>query len=83
MMISALLGGIWSKVAVLGAAAVSFLLLMISFKNDRIEELEEEENKRDTEDEIIDDVHLAQVKAEKKADEDIKDIDSDDWRNGI
>jgi len=81
--ISSFFGGLWSKVAVIGAAAISFLLLLINLKNDRIEELEEEQEARNTVDEINDDMRLATVKSKEKADEDIKDIDDSDWRSGI
>ena len=72
-----------SKIAVISAGVISFLLLVLSMKNRKIERLEEKEAFRDTKDEIIDDIRLADIKAEKDLNEALKDIDDSDWRHGI
>ena len=81
--ISTLLSSIWSKIAVIGAATVSFLLLIISMKNDKIEELEEENIMNQKKDHITDEMNKAKKEEEQKADEALKNNDGSDYMDRL
>ena len=81
--LASIFSGVWSKIAGFSLATASFLLFMLSRKNRKIEELEAEAHASEKESQIIDDIHLATVKQGEKVDEDVKDINTDNWRTGI
>lgn len=64
-------------------ALVAGLFLKMKWDGNKIENLEEENAAHEKKDEIIDDMKLAEVKAEAEKDEAIKNIDDSDWRNSI
>ncbi len=75
--------GLWAKLVGLLTAALGVMTVMIKFKNHKIENLEEENAAHEKKDEIIDDMKLAEIKAEAEKDEAIENINDSDWRSGI
>ena len=71
------------KITIALGATVGFLVLILKLKNHKIDNLEAENEADDKKLQIIDDMHLAEVKAEEKEIEANKDIDTDLWRGNL
>lgn len=67
---------------ILGVVVV-FLVGLLKYKDIKLNKSESENAVYKKEDEITDDMHLAEIDAEKKRDKDLENIDDSDWRNGI
>lgn len=73
----------WAKIVAGMGAVIGFLLVVLKFKNNKIENLEEENQAFEAKDEITDDMRLAEIQAELKQNEALKDNDGANWRDSI
>lgn len=78
-----LFSGLWAKLVGIMGATLGIMAVMLKLKSNKIENLEQENAAHEKEDEIIDDMKLAEVKIEEKEDEEIENIVDSDWRSGI
>lgn len=75
--------GIWAKIVAGMSAVIGVMLIMLKLKNDKIENLEEENAAHVKRDEIDNTIEKAQAKAEKSEQDARQDFDDSDWKNKI
>jgi len=75
--------GIWAKIVAGMSAVMGVMLIMLKLKNDKIENLEEENAAHVKRDEIDSTIEKAQAKAEKVEQDARQDFDDGDWKNKI
>ena len=75
--------GLMAKITGVLSVIVGIMAMMLQIKSNKIENLEEENAAHEKKGEIIDDMRLAEVNAEEKKDERIKNIDGTNWRDNI
>jgi len=75
--------GLLAKATALLGIVVAFLLALLKYKDHKLKNAEEKNDMHDKKDEIIDDMNLAEVKAEAKENEAKNNSDDSDWYNNI
>ena len=78
-----LFSSIWSKIASLSVAAISVLLMIIGYKNKKIENLEEENIMHVKKDHITDEMNKAKKEEGQKADEALKNSTGSDYMDRL
>jgi len=75
--------GLWAKLVGLMGAAIGGLLILLKFKNHKIENQEHEIAHHEKKDEIIEDMGLAKVKVKEKQDDALKDNTGADYMDRL
>jgi len=75
--------GLWAKLVGIMGAALAFMALMLKLKNHEIENLEEENIMHQKKGHITEQMNKVKKEEEKKSDEAIKDINTDNWRDRL
>ena len=75
--------GLLAKATAALGIVVAFLLAMLKYKDVKLENAEEKNKMHDKENEIIDDMNLAKVKAKANENKAKDNIDDSDWRDNI
>ena len=75
--------GLLAKATALLGIVVAFLLALLKYKDHKLKNAEEKNDMHDKKDEIINDMNLAEVKAEAEENNAKNDTDDSSWRDNI